>query len=41
MFSTHTKVELGDGFKIKFLHDVWCWGTALRKFFWIYLISLA
>jgi hypothetical protein len=33
MFSNHTRLEMGDGFKIRFWHDVWCGKKALKEAF--------
>lgn len=39
-FSSHTKFEVGDGFRIKFWYDVWCGDQALKETF-IVLFYLA
>jgi hypothetical protein len=33
MFSSNTKLELGEGTKVKFWHDLWCEDKALKKAF--------
>lgn len=33
MISSHTRFQMGDGFKIRFWHDVWCREKALKEAF--------
>jgi hypothetical protein len=32
-FSSHTRFEVGDGFKVRFLHDLWCGDMASKEAF--------
>jgi hypothetical protein len=31
MFSSHTRSEVGAGFKVRFCHDMWCGDKALKE----------
>jgi hypothetical protein len=33
MFCSHTIFEVGDDFKVRFLHDFWCADATLKKAF--------
>jgi hypothetical protein len=39
-FCSHTKFDVGDGYKISFWHDRWCGDIALKEAFPIYLVLL-
>jgi hypothetical protein len=32
-FSSHTRLELGDGSKVRFWHDLWCGYMSLKRAF--------
>jgi hypothetical protein len=32
-FCSHTRFEVGDGSKVRFEHDLWCWDMALKEAF--------
>ena len=41
-FYSHTRFEVGDGSKVSFWHDPWCWGMAFKETFpYLYGIAYA